>query len=71
MPITSTVTRGKPKANNVFVLDLGASAVIAHPGNPAAVQGHVKKLLASMRRRKLRPGIETASQGLKAMREGR
>ena len=52
-------------------VDIGASLVTEHRGNSKTLAFAAKKILSAMRRWKPKPGVETASEGLMAIRNGR
>jgi hypothetical protein len=71
MPPTTVSTKPTKTRAHVVAINVGESVVTIHKGNRAVLAELGPKIAAAMRRRKPKPGIETASEGLRAIREGR
>ena len=67
---TATPKPAKTKAHIVAV-KIGESVVTVRKGDRSTLAALGPKFIAAMRRRKRKAGVETASDGLRAIREGR
>ncbi|MCX7178494.1 MAG: hypothetical protein NTX56_06840 [Proteobacteria bacterium] len=71
MPHATVSTKLTETKAHVITVNVGESAVTIHKGDRAVRVELGQKIAAAMRRRKPKPGVETASEGLRAIREGR
>jgi len=67
---TATPKSTRVKAHSV-TLNIGESVVTIRKGDRATLATLGPKLIAAMRRRRRGAGAESASEGLRAIREGR
>ena len=66
----TTPNSAKAKPHRVAV-HAGESLVIIRKGDQATLAALGRKIMAGMRRRKRKAGVETASEGTRAIRDGR
>lgn len=71
MSSTTVSTRPTNTKAHVVAVNVGESVVTIHKGDREVRAELGPKIAAAMRRRKPKPGVETASEGLRAIREGR
>lgn len=69
-PASASAKQLKTKALAVDA-QVSDSIISIHKGNTAVRTELGSKLATAMRRRKLKPGVESATEGLRALREGR
>ena len=55
----------------MLAIHAGESVVTVRKGDRATLAVLGRKIIAAMRRRKLEAGVETASEGTRAIRDGR
>lgn len=67
---TATLKSAKTKIHLVSV-NVGESVVTIRKGDRTTLAVLGRKAIAAMRRRKRKAGVETASEGMRAIREGR
>lgn len=70
MPPATVSTKPTKTRTLVVTVNVGESAVTIHKGDRAVRAELGPKIAAAMRRSKPKPGVETASEGLRAIREG-
>jgi len=71
MPHASVWTKPQKAKAHVVNINVGESVITVHKGDSAVQKELGKKIATAMRRRKSKPGVETASEGLHAIRERR
>lgn len=71
MPSVIELTKPTKAKTHVVAVNVGESVVIIHKGDRTIRTELGSKIAAAMRRRKPKPGVETASEGLRAIRAGR
>ena len=67
---TATLKSAKAKTQVVSV-NAGESVVTVRKGDRTTLAVLGRKIIAAMRRRKRKVGVETASEGTRAIRDGR
>lgn len=71
MPSATAAHKSAKNKTHMVTVNVGESVVIVRKGNRTTLATLGPKFMAAMRRRKRRAGMETASEGLRAIREGR
>ena len=71
MPSAAAGQKPTKVKTHVATISMGESLVTVRKGNRAVLAALGPKIIASMRRRKHKTSVEKASEGLRAIREGR
>ncbi len=66
----TTPNSAKAKAH-MLAIHAGESVVTVRKGDRATLAALGRKIIAAMRRRQRKAGVETASEGTRAIRDGR
>ncbi len=69
---SAVTTRNSAKAKpHMVAVHAGESVVAVRKGDRTTLEALGRKIMAAMRRRKRKAGVETVSEGTRAIRDGR
>lgn len=71
MPSAVTTPNSAKAKPHMVLVHAGESVVTVRKGDRTTLAALGRKIMAAMRRRKRKAGVETASQGTRAIRDGR
>jgi hypothetical protein len=71
MPSAAATLKSTRTKTHSVAVNAGESVVIVRKGDRTTLAALGRKVMAAMRRRKCKAGVETASEGTRAIRDGR
>jgi hypothetical protein len=71
MPSATATPKSTKAKNRMVAVNAGESVVIFRKGDRTTLGALGRKIMAAMRRRKREAGVETASEGTRAIRDAR
>ena len=71
MPSAVTTPNSEKAKPHMVAVHAGESVVTVRKGDRTTLAALGRKIMAAMRRRKRKAGVETASEGTRAIRDGR
>ena len=71
MPSATATPKSTKAKTQIVAVNAGESVVTVRKSDRTTLAALGRKIMAAMRRRKHKAGVETASEGTRAIREGR
>ncbi len=71
MPSATATPKSAKAKTHMVAVDAGESVVTVRKGDRTTLAALGRKIMAAMRPRKRKAGVETASEGTRAIRDGR